>query len=668
MLLSPTLVGQSVNGYTGLDLSGHLGLGNFTNLPGGPPPLTMIHLDNLGTEVAGYRPWMHTGVGMSDASEWMYVGMKRESADRQDAVINWSDNREVFSGGQFGPDALRMIFTSTPTTTSVSGSVNGLEIARLIPAVSGNEGFFGIGDYFTAGLQPVERLDILNGRLRIRPLPTDPPMTSEQFMVVDNTGVVGWRNLGTLPDNCEWRFQSSTNLNVITASGTLAGCPGDGNNVGIGVNPSAKLHVLDRPGGAGGTVDIGLKVDELGQDGENQAVQIYNNRSTGFLNSTGTNTGISMEVWNALDQVGLEAQVRRGSGLAGGSLLGVSANCTSSQPVDLMTGLSTVVSANGAGASGDIHGVRARAELNNGTADEVFGVYGMAATSLNGSAAQAFYGVYGTTTLPSSTLNGWAGYFNGRTYVGGTIFTPSDVQLKENVEELNGALEQLALLQPKRYSYRTDQYPQLNLPEGERFGFLAQEVGEHFPKLVTPVHHPAEHDSLGNEIQPAVDFLGLSTTEMIPLLVASVNEQQVIIMEQAASIQEQARRLDQLEAALAACCAATPGDTRLFTTPPANTPDDLNKALEGDARHLHIQPNPFTERTTLHYRLERAGRMQLLANSADGKALKVLQDATLEAGAYQFNWETNELTPGVYYVTLLLDGEPLVKKAVKVMR
>ncbi|MEZ4756143.1 MAG: hypothetical protein R2817_04895 [Flavobacteriales bacterium] len=60
--------------------------------------------------------------------------------------------------------------------------------------------------------------------------------------------------------------------------------------------------------------------------------------------------------------------------------------------------------------------------------------------------------------------------------------------------------------------------------------------------------------------------------------------------------------------------------------------------------------------------------MQLLANSADGKALKVLQEATLDAGTYQFNWETGELTPGVYYVTLLLDGEPLVKKAVKVVR
>ena len=67
-------------------------------------------------------------------------------------------------------------------------------IARLIPAVRGDEGYFGIGDFFTAGVQPDQRLQVLDGLVRIQPLPTDPPMDSEQFMVVDNTGVVGWRN------------------------------------------------------------------------------------------------------------------------------------------------------------------------------------------------------------------------------------------------------------------------------------------------------------------------------------------------------------------------------------------------------------------------------------------------------------------------------------------
>ncbi len=60
--------------------------------------------------------------------------------------------------------------------------------------------------------------------------------------------------------------------------------------------------------------------------------------------------------------------------------------------------------------------------------------------------------------------------------------------------------------------------------------------------------------------------------------------------------------------------------------------------------------------------------MQLLANSADGKELRVLDEAQRESGDYQYAWDTGGLAPGIYYVTLLLDGQPVVKKAVKVGR
>ena len=83
---------------------------------------------------------------------------------------------------------------------------------------------------------------------------------------------------------------------------------------------------------------------------------------------------------------------------------------------------------------------------------------------------------------------------------------------------------------------------------------------------------------------------------------------------------------------------------------------------------MHIQPNPFNEATTVSYTLERAGRMQLLANSADGKQLQVLQEGQRPAGDHRFEWNTSGLEAGMYYVTLLLDGQPVVKKAVKVAR
>lgn len=265
----------------------------------------------------------------------------------------------------------------------------------------------------------------------------------------------------------------------------------------------------------------------------------------------------------------------------------------------------------------------------------------------------------------------------------------SDASLKENIADTEGSLAIVNALQPRTYTFRQGDDVGMWLPTGLQRGVIAQELEEVLPDLVIERTISARLDSTGAVVVPERTLKSVNYIGLIPVLIGAVQEQQAQVAAEQASnaaltdrLAEQDARiaaqdevlnsmreeLAQMREALAACCAATPGDTRLFTTPPANTPDDLNKALEGDARHLHIQPNPFAERTTLHYRLERAGRMQLLANSADGKALKVLQDATLEAGTYQFNWETNELTPGVYYVTLLLDGEPLLKKAVKVMR
>ena len=57
-----------------------------------------------------------------------------------------------------------------------------------------------------------------------------------------------------------------------------------------------------------------------------------------------------------------------------------------------------------------------------------------------------------------------------------------------------------------------------------------------------------------------------------------------------------------------------------------------------------------------------------MANSADGKQLQVLFEQVSESGVYQFNWHTEDLAAGMYYVTLLLDGEALTKRAVKIDR
>jgi len=90
------------------------------------------------------------------------------------------------------------------------------------------------------------------------------------------------------------------------------------------------------------------------------------------------------------------------------------------------------------------------------------------------------------------------------------------------------------------------------------------------------------------------------------------------------------------------------------------------KSLNSNDRYLRIAPNPFETQTTVYYQLEQGGRMQLMVNSANGKELRQLHEANLEQGNYQYEWNTGDLAPGVYYVTLLMDGKPVTERAVKI--
>ncbi|MBP7514221.1 MAG: hypothetical protein KA791_06725 [Flavobacteriales bacterium] len=72
MRLTQTLTGQTINGFGGLDLSGHLGIGTFTS-PNIVEPFSLLHLDNGGSQATGYRPWQDGGLTFTQNSDmgWM---------------------------------------------------------------------------------------------------------------------------------------------------------------------------------------------------------------------------------------------------------------------------------------------------------------------------------------------------------------------------------------------------------------------------------------------------------------------------------------------------------------------------------------------------------------------------------------------------------------------
>ena len=60
-----------------------------------------------------------------------------------------------------------------------------------------------------------------------------------------------------------------------------------------------------------------------------------------------------------------------------------------------------------------------------------------------------------------------------------------DKDLKTNVSPLSGALNYINRLEPVKFEYNTKQFVQLNLPVGEQFGFIGEDVNQVLPALVS---------------------------------------------------------------------------------------------------------------------------------------------------------------------------------------
>ena len=690
MRLTEAQWGLTVNGYNPINRAGNLGVGPFNNLPGGQP-LTRLHLDGGATQVAGFRPWMDIGTTMTAGSDWMYVGLKQRNllaGDRQDAVINWADNDQF--NPNWGPDALRFIFTKDPALGDVSGALNGLEIALMIPDSNGNEGYVGVGDFNTPGLLPNERLDILSRTARLRRLiPDYNNDTIGRIVVVDTTGRLHWRRISSFPTggggsgaDCDWTLlgPDPSNSNIATAYAGNPGCPQADKNVGIGTtNIQAKLHVYRNTSGG---VNQMLGYYQMVGSANDKTAGRFDATGTGVLHqgvygyaadasgASGKNIGVSgwandpsesSTLWN----IGVNGVATLGHG-------GYTAQAKSNFAVKAETGTSSTSTlennygvwsyANNSATSTGNHGGHFNA-ISTASALN----YGVKSQSTVTNGANWSIGVHSIASGPDTTRT-WAGYFTNRVQIQGPLwhnasFIFSDAQLKNGIEGLDAeeANSLLSQLSPKTYHYNSAAYPEMNLPSEKQFGFLAQEVREVLPELVRTTRVAPVVDSAGVVVQQEHEVQGVNYVGMVPLLVAghqASEQRNDRLEEQLAALVE---RVSQLEQSLASCCATHgSGDQRMMIE------DD--GTVTGEARSLRIVPNPFNEGTTLHYTLEKAGRMQLLANSADGKQLKVLHEAQQEAGTYQHAWSTAELSPGVYYVTLLLEGEPIVKKAVKVVR
>jgi Chaperone of endosialidase len=330
------------------------------------------------------------------------------------------------------------------------------------------------------------------------------------------------------------------------------------------------------------------------------------------------------------EQSNVSASVSRSA--AGSEMIGVS---TAVQPDAGITWFSGVGGDFTSGATGSLttaYGVRAKATGVTNT----YGVY--AAVNTAGTNRFAIYGEVGN----SATATHWAGYFNGRCFTPGNVWTPSDLRLKKNVQELNDNLASLSKLSPKTYEFKLDEYKGLALPEGPQLGLLVQDLEPVFPMLVTEVNHPETLDEKGNVISPAYNFKGVNYTGLIPVLIGGIQEQQAIITEKQTQIDALNERLTSLEKKMNAGSVTGP----LSAT---------------KARLEQNTPNPFNENTVIRYALpEGAAKASIELWGANGQLVKSF--GSLGTGNGQLMVAAGSLQAGSYTYVLLVNGERIDSK------
>jgi hypothetical protein len=101
-------------------------------------------------------------------------------------------------------------------------------------------------------------------------------------------------------------------------------------------------------------------------------------------------------------------------------------------------------------------------------------------------------------------------YIPGNLYVDGTIVNPSDVYLKDDIEDLDEKISiNLMKLRPTQFIFKSD------TAKNTHYGFIAQEFEEHFPELV--VSKIDKH---------VANLKAINYLELVPLLVYQIQKMQ----------------------------------------------------------------------------------------------------------------------------------------------
>jgi hypothetical protein len=230
---------------------------------------------------------------------------------------------------------------------------------------------------------------------------------------------------------------------------------------------------------------------------------------------------------------------------------------------------------------------------------------------------------------------------SGSIYSGGNIVLTSDERLKTEIKPLFDEKDKLYLLQGKSYKKTpppagiTDVRYNENgeelspakreIIEFQEYGYLAQELKEVFPDLVS-------QDSDG--------YYGVNYIGLIPVIVEALKDQRMEIEKQ----QEQIKQL-----------------VKLIDIKAIDEKGFGENGIESIPLLLQNSPNPFNQSTEIGYYIPKTvNKANIYIYDIHGNQQRNISISERGKGATTLH--ASSLTAGIYFYTLICDGKPVDTK------
>lgn len=141
---------------------------------------------------------------------------------------------------------------------------------------------------------------------------------------------------------------------------------------------------------------------------------------------------------------------------------------------------------------------------------------------------------YGALVEDQGLADSWALAMFGDGFYTGTWMQSSDRRLKTEIRSQTNGLKEIMKLRPSQYQYVQNTH--YGLPDGTHHGFIAQEMEEVLPDLVSDITMPTKTgpDEIGNS--ETVQYKAINYIELIPILTSAIQELKTQLDAQATEI------------------------------------------------------------------------------------------------------------------------------------